>query len=135
MQENDVPQDSSVTYGGHRKLLYARGRSGDYTTVQSSGWHAEEQATCEAVREYERLAQQALAAGHANEASPLCFHMYRCRMDPMLLSQVSGIWRWRIKRHMRPAIFNRLSPKVLRRYADALDISVDELTHLPDQHP
>lgn len=133
MNADEVPQDCSVTYGGHRKLLYARSKDGEYTAVQSSGWHAEEQATCDAVREYERLAQQALRAARANQVSPLYFHMYRCRMDPALLAQVAGVWRWRVVRHMRPDVFRKLSRKTLQRYAGALDFTVEELMRLPDE--
>ncbi len=132
MDADEVPQERSSTYAGHKKLLYARTRDGGYTAVQSSGWHAEEQATCEAVHEYERLAEQALSAVRAGQASPLYFHMYRCRMDVALLSQVVGIWRWRVKRHLRPNNFNKLSPTILARYAQALDMTPDELQQLPE---
>ncbi len=135
MDTEDVPQDHSSTYAGHNKLLYARRRSGGYTAVKSSGWHAEELATCDAVHEYERLAEDALQMARAGQASPLYFHMYRCRMDPALLSQVTGIFRWRVKRHFRAEIFRKLSEATLRRYAQALDMSVDQLKQLPDDAP
>jgi hypothetical protein len=135
MDTEDVPQDHSSTYAGHNKLLYARRRSGGYTAVKSSGWHAEEMATCDAVHEYERLAEEALQMARAEQASPLYFHMYRCRMDPALLSQVTRIFRWRVKRHFRANIFRKLSEPTLHRYAQALDMSVDELKQLPGQRP
>jgi hypothetical protein len=53
--------------------------------------------------------------------------MYRSRMDLALLSQTTGIWRWRVRRHLRPAVFARLSARVLQRYADALGVTVDAL--------
>lgn len=135
MDTEDVPQDQSITYAGHNKLLYARRRSGGYTAVKSSGWHAEELATCDAVREYERLAGEALQAARAGQASPLYFHMYRCRMDPSLLSQVTHIFRWRVKRHFRSDIFRKLSGATLNRYAQALDMTPDELQQLPENTP
>lgn len=132
MDTDEVPQDHSVTYAGHSKLLYARRKDGHYTAVPSSGWHAEELATCDAVREYERLANEALQNARAGKASPICYHMYRSRMDPPLLAQVTGIWRWRVQRHLRHDVYLKLSDRVLHRYAQALDISLAELKQLPE---
>ena len=49
------------------------------------------------------------------------------RMDVALLSQATGLWRWRIRRHFRPEVFARLAPSLKRRYAEALDLSVEAL--------
>jgi hypothetical protein len=53
------------------------------------------------------------------------------RMDVPLLSQVTGFWQWRIRRHFRPDIFSRLPEKHLARYADALGMSIEQLRRLP----
>jgi hypothetical protein len=42
---DEVPQDASPTYAGHKKLLYATTADGEYCTAQSSGWEAEAFAT------------------------------------------------------------------------------------------
>ena len=60
MRADEVPQDNSSTYAGHKKLLYARDQHGTYTQVQSSGWDVEAAATQDAVALYEQLAEQAL---------------------------------------------------------------------------
>ena len=135
MRIDEVPQDASSTYAGHKKLLYAQDEAGNYTGVQSSGWEAEANATLDAVAQYQAWADQARAQVLAGEKSPLYFHMYACRMDPALLGQLTGFWRWRLKRHFRPEIFARLSDKVLLRYARAMDKTISELKTLPDQRP
>ncbi len=61
------------------------------------------------------------------ETSPLEYHMYHARMDIALLSQATGLWRWRVQRHLKPRVFARLPRSVLRRYAEALGISVETL--------
>src|SRR5690554_5356668 len=99
MRADEVPQDTSSTYGGHRKLLYAQADSGEYTGVQSTGWEVEAQATRDAIAQFEHWAAQARAQVEAGQKSPLYFHMYDCRMDLPLLSQLTGLWRWRVKRH------------------------------------
>jgi len=63
----------------------------------------------------------------SGESSPLEYHMYRARMDVELLSQTTGLWRWRVRRHLKPKAFARLPPALKRRYAEALGISVEAL--------
>lgn len=133
MRVDEVPQDKSKTYAGHKKLLYAQAGDGRYTGVQSSGWEIEEAATCDAVAEYERLAAEALEEVRAGKKSPLYYHMYNSRMEPLLLSQMSGYWRWRVRRHFSPKHFARLPDAILQRYADAMDISLAELKTFPGQ--
>jgi hypothetical protein len=53
--------------------------------------------------------------------------MYRARMDLELLSQSTGLWRWRVRRHLRPAVFARLPLALRRRYAETLGVSVEAL--------
>ncbi len=132
MDEGKVPQDRSRTYGGHKKLLYAKTDSGEYTAVTSSGWDAEEAVTVAAVEELERLAKDTWHAAKNGETSPLQYHMYARRMDIALLSQVTGLFQWRIRRHFRPQIFARLSDTILMRYGNALGIEVSLLKQLPD---
>jgi hypothetical protein len=53
--------------------------------------------------------------------------MYRARMDLALLSQATGLWRWRVRRHFRPQVFKRLPPALRQRYAEALGILPEAL--------
>lgn len=48
-------------------------------------------------------------------------------MDLGVLAAYVGMWQWRVKRHFRPKKFKTLSETVLKKYADAFGISVDEL--------
>ncbi|TMH07504.1 MAG: hypothetical protein E6H65_18345, partial [Betaproteobacteria bacterium] len=67
----------------------------------------------------------------AGLASPLEFWMYERRMDLALLSQASGFWQWRVKRHLRPDGFAKLSTQQLERYAQALGMAPAALQRLP----
>jgi len=127
MLDSEVPQEGNTTLGGHRKAMYARGADGKLHIVQSAGWEVEEIVTKQAVDDLLRLTNDARQRALAGQTSPLEYHMYRVRMDVPLLSQASGIWQWRIRRHFRPAIFARLSPALLATYADAMGITVDQL--------
>lgn len=134
MRIDEVPQDESSTYAGHKKLLYAQDRSGAYTGVQSSGWDVEANATLDAVALYQAQADQARAEVEAGQKSPLYYHMYACRMDLPLLGQLTGFWRWRIRRHFKPSVFAGLKHPVLARYATAMDKTISELKALPEPH-
>lgn len=127
MLDSEVPQEGNSTLGGHRKAMYARGADGKLHIVQSAGWEVEEIVTKQAVDDLLRLTEDARQRVLAGQTSPLEYHMYRVRMDVPLLSQASGIWQWRIRRHFRPAAFAGLSASLLATYADAMGISVEQL--------
>jgi hypothetical protein len=61
------------------------------------------------------------------EASPLLFFMEYRLMDIKILSDYSGFWKWQIKRHLKPGIFNKLSNKKLGKYAEAFNVKVEDL--------
>jgi hypothetical protein len=131
MESRAVPQDKVSTHNTTRKAIYAIGQGGAYEIVASSGWEVEAEATLQAVDELERLAVEAYEKVLAGMVAPLYFHMYNCRMDLNVLAQASGISRWRLKRHLRPEVFAKLSPKIAACYAEALGLTVAELYQLP----
>lgn len=127
MRVDEVPQDRNPSFAGGRKAMYAVDGEGHYALVPSSGWEVEQIVTRQAVEALEQAAAAARARCLCGETSPLPYHMYRRRMDLALLAQATGLWRWRIRRHFDPARFARISPALLRRYADALGIDPQAL--------
>ncbi|MET1081162.1 MAG: hypothetical protein ABWY06_24410 [Pseudomonas sp.] len=127
MKLDEVPQDHSSTYGGHSKLVYALDAGGRYQSAQSDGWEPEAYATQLAVAELQAQEQAALSDWQAGRASPLKYLMCQCRMDEPALAQISGLWRWRIRRHFQPHHYARLPRRVLARYAEALGLDVAQL--------
>ncbi len=126
MEIKDIPQDDSESYHGHLKVIYGT-RDGRYEAATSSGWQDEAYATEMAVAELDeqtRAAREAVARG---EYSPLYYHMFRFRHDETGLAMAAGVWKWQLRRHLRPEIFAKLPDKTLQKYADALQISIDEL--------
>lgn len=131
MNEKDVPQDSSSTYQGQKKLIYAVDDNGQYHGVKSTGWEVESFATQMAVDDLQEQTDDALAQAYRNEVSPLAYHMLRLRFDLSSLAQTTGFFQWQIKRHLNPKIFSTLSNKKLTIYCDVMKLSQDELTSLP----
>lgn len=117
---------------GHQRACYALGEDGRYTVVPSTGWEVEKITNAVAVDEIRATIEDARRRALRGEASALEYHMLRCQMTPAMLAANTGIWKWRVRRHLQPAVFARLSPTILSRYADALRMRPEELTQVPD---
>ena len=133
MKIDHVPQDDIVTYAGMEKAIYATDEDGHYGVVASTGWSIEEEVTRQALLELERLRDAAYHEVLQKKASPLYYYMYAKRMDIQVLSQSTGLFQWRIKRHFKPEIFAKLDDDFLVRYSDVLGLSVEELKRLPER--
>ncbi|MGY4830259.1 hypothetical protein ACVNIS_16935 [Sphaerotilaceae bacterium SBD11-9] len=131
MDVDSVPQEGNATLGGHRKAMYAKDANGRMVIAPSAGWEAEEIVTSHAVESLHQQAEQARERVKAGLSSPLEYWMYERRMDVPLLSQTSGFWQWRVKRHLRPEHFAKLSLGQLERYSGALGVTPADLQKLP----
>ncbi len=131
MKIDEVPQDQLKSFEGQRKPLYVLDDAGKYTTQLSSGWEAEEVVLEQALAEFDVAAQTALGRVDNGLASPLEYHMYRCRMDHRVLAQSSGKWLWQVRRHCRASVFARMKERSLQCYADALGMTVTDLRRWP----
>ncbi len=133
MKKEDVPQQNAKAFMGHSKMLYAEDSQGRYVGAPCSGWEAEEIVLDQAIAEFESSAADAWRRAREGTGSALEYHMYRERMDVVLLAQSTGYSRWRVRRHLRPGAFAALSAAVRARYAEALGKSAEALETLPDQ--
>ena len=118
---------------GHQRACYALDEQGRYVVVGSIGWEVEKVVNGQANDEVRAAIVTALARVRAGELSALAYHMARRQMDVAMLAGYSGISRLRIRWHLRPRVFARLPEALLRRYADALLLPVDELRRIPDR--
>ncbi len=133
MESAAVPQDNVSTLANHKKAIYATSVTGEYAIVASSGWQVEAEVTTQALQELERLAEEAYESVVVGKFAPLYFHMYNQRMDLSTLAQASGIFKWRLKRHLKPSVFAKLSQELIEGYAETLGLSVEELCRLPQR--
>jgi hypothetical protein len=131
MDEASVPQHALDYYEGRQRACYAKGRDGRYKVVFSSGWNVEAIVNRQANRDIEAQITEALTAVRSGAKSPLYFHMVERQMTVSLLAAHTGMFRWRIKRHFRPAVFAGLPPRILTKYALALGRSVAEVSSVP----
>ncbi len=130
MRDKDVPQDGNTTLNGARKVVYAVDENGKYTMVPTTGWEVEEVVTGMAVDHYARLAREALGRVKQGVSSPLEYHMYASRLNVATLAQATGLFQWRVRRHLRLPIA-KIKPKILRLYSEAMGMGVDQLSDTP----
>lgn len=132
MKKEEVPQHGGLT-AGCREVSYAVDADGRYSLELSVGWEAKNVTLRQAWEAIAEQLSEVLIEVQAGRKSSLAYHMVKNQMDVALLSQYSGIPRWRVRRHLKPAVFARLSSKLLAVYADLFRISVASLCSLPEQ--
>lgn len=131
MEKEKVPQDkSNLTKNNVKELLYATDENGNYTTTLSTGWEPKTIALSNSIDDINERIAEAKMQVETGEASPICYYMELNKMDLTILASYAGLWKWRVKRHFKPEVFAKLNDKILKKYADAFDISVDELKNI-----
>jgi hypothetical protein len=125
----EVPQERGINPKNVHEICYAVDESGNYVLRESAGWEPKNIVNDQAWEIIKAQVQDVLAQIQAGRLSPLAFHMARNQMSVGLLSSYVRFGRWRVKRHLKPHVFIRLSTAVLRRYADVFEITVEELSN------
>lgn len=135
MNINEVPQDPKDFREGDklRKLVYAVGKDGAYTGVNSAGWEVENYAMKNAWDAVEEALSETEEKVKKGELSPIAYYMQKNLMDITLLARYMGKWKWQVQRHMKPAVFRSLDPDLIEKYAKTFNISTEELKAF-DQH-
>ncbi|MCX6306866.1 MAG: hypothetical protein NT040_18015 [Bacteroidetes bacterium] len=127
MEENYNPVYKDKSYGQYRELSYSYQDGGKFE--KTVGFHDETdrlvlQQAWDLFRERIEDARQRVLAG---KASPVVYYMEKNLLDPLNLSMMAGISLWRVKWHFKPNVFKRLSAKTLQKYAEAFNITIDQL--------
>ena len=128
MKREEVPQDGNNMHEGtFKQLFYATDDNGAYVPVTSVGWEPENVAMQQAWEEIHFKVEAARKRMLAGEVSPIVYYMEKTIMDLPLLASYVNKFKWQVKRHMKPAVFRKLSDNTLRKYAAAFKISLSEL--------
>ncbi len=134
MKREDLPQDKKIIKGEDhtlRKIFYVTNNTGNYESAGSDGWEVENMATRQAWEDMQEKIEAARQRVINGEASPIEYYMYKSLMDVNILAGYIGKWRWIVKRHLKPSVFNKLKKKTLERYAAVFNITVEDLTNFP----
>ncbi len=127
MKKEAVPQDQGALGKITKEVCYATDGEGNYTTQLSEGWEVKNSALDVAWQDISERVAAAREKVMKNEASPLLYHMELKLMDIKVVAAYTGFWKWQVRRHLRPAIFQQLSDRRLQRYAEVFEVSVSDL--------
>jgi len=130
MKNEDVPQDLKHLNTFTKELIYATKSDGSYNTLLSSGWNVKYSALELVWGDIYETLRDIKEQVNKDEVSPILFLMKWRLMDIQTLSSYTGFWRWTIKRHFKPNVYKKLSDKILLRYANSFQISLEELKNI-----
>lgn len=130
MKKDEIPQDPSGLDKFTKEVCYAIDESGNYVTQLSRGWEVKADAlgiTWDDINKKVEAAKQAVLKG---ELSPIAYYIELRVMDLTIVSAYTGFWKWTIKRHLKPSVFNKLSNSTLQKYTDLFEVSIDQLKNI-----
>ena len=127
-EQNPVYKDER--YGQYRELLYNFDKDGNFK--KEVGFHGEPdrvvlQQAWDLFNDRISEAREKVLAG---KASPILYYMEKNLLNPLDLSMHSGVSLWRVRMHLKPKWFARLSEKTLKKYAEAFNISIEQLKNV-----
>ncbi|MEO5893306.1 MAG: hypothetical protein ABIQ31_23850 [Ferruginibacter sp.] len=127
MKKDEIPQDDGALNKLTKEVVYAVDNTGKYVTELSTGWQIKSTALDVAWKDIGERVAAAKQKVINKEASPLLYFMELRLMDIGIVSAYTGFWKWTIKQHMKPAVFDKLPEKKLQQYATAFNISIADL--------
>ena len=130
MKKNEIPHDLGALGKITKEVCYAVDESGKYTTELSEGWEVKATALDVAWNDVEDRIAIAKQKVLNHEASPLLFFMEMKLMDIPIVAAYTGFWKWQVKRHMKPSVFEKMSDKKLQKYAEIFETSVDNIKNM-----
>lgn len=127
MKKEDIPQDPSSLAKCTKEVCYAVDNSGKYVTELSTGWEVKATALSVAWEDIEKRVAAAKQKVLNKEISPLLYFIELRLMDIGIVAGYTGFWKWQIKRHLKPSVFQKLSNIKLQQYAEVFNVSVEDL--------
>jgi hypothetical protein len=131
MKENEVPQDEDLLKVT-REIQYALDENGNYVQIKSTGWDIKNDILKQAWEIVDDESEAARLLVLNGEKSPIYFYMKKNLLDISTLASYMGMFKFRVKRHLKPTVFAKLSEQILERYASVFEISISELKKVPD---
>ncbi|MFC2101006.1 hypothetical protein ACFLRZ_04165 [Bacteroidota bacterium] len=127
MKKQELPQDKSDLENFTREVCYIKDDNGKYQTELSIGWEVKKNALDNAWVVIEEDIANARKAVEEGKKSPIFYYMHLRLMNISILAGYSGLRKFSVKRHLKPSVFKKMKNKKLQKYADAFNISVDDL--------
>jgi hypothetical protein len=127
MKVKEVPQDGRQTFGDTTLVNYAVDEKGKIVPVQCSGWDVQVLVMDNLANMFDEWAAEAKERVRNNQSSPIEYFMFYFGFDMPTLAQQMGFSQRKVKKHMKPAVFEKLDEKILEQYAGLFQIDVTTL--------
>ncbi len=127
MKKEEIPQDDGALNKLTKEVVYAIDNTGKYTTELSTGWDVKINALDVAWKDIEERVAAAKQKVLNKEASPILYFMELRLMDIPIVAAYTGFWKWTIKQHIKPTVFDKLPERKLQQYASAFNVSIADL--------
>jgi len=138
MKQDKVPQDKeNLNEGKLAKLYYATDETGHYVKVNSVGWEPETVAMQQAWEIVGHDVEEARQKVVRGKAGPILYFMKKNIMTVPMVASYVGTIGLRVRLHMLPFFFKRLSRKTMEKYAFTFRVTLEELNdteRLKQQH-
>ncbi len=124
-----APQEEKY-YTYNREIFYHFDKEKGYTRAndyQNSSNQVIIKQSWDAADERLQEVRQRVLAGIQ---SPVAFFMEKRLLEVPMLAAYMEIGAWRVRRHLKPGVFKKLSQPTLKKYADIFGITVEQLTSL-----
>ena len=130
MEEKVNPVYKDKSFGQYRELSYSYGEGGEFE--KTVGFHGETDRLVlqQAWDLFHERIEEARMKVLSGKVSPVVYYMEKNLLDPMNLSMMAGIALWRVKWHFKPGVFKRLRENTLKKYAEAFNITVEQLKNI-----
>ena len=127
MEENSNPVYKDERHGKYREMLYYYQEDGNFE--KKVGYHGEPDRIIlqQAWDMFNDRIEEARKKVLSGKASPIVYYMEKIITDPLNLSMMAGIPIWKVKMHFKPWFFKRMSEKDQKKYAEAFNITVEQL--------
>jgi hypothetical protein len=132
MKKKDVPQDKGLMEGRFEDVCYAVDENGNYVPVLSAGWEPKNAAMRQAWEVINEQVEEARRMVLIGKYSPIYYYMEKNMMDIRLLAEYMGLPKRKVKRHMKPSVFEKLDEEILKRYAEVFNITLGNLINLKE---
>ena len=131
MKTTEVPQDdANMLQGKFKEPVYSLDSEGNYITVPSVGWGPKNEVMKEAWDNVNDKIEQSKQDVLEGRSSPIAYYIEKNIMDVGLVASYMGMWKCRVKRHLKPKHFDKLNSEILEKYASVFNISVDQLKNI-----
>jgi hypothetical protein len=128
MEENSATEKKSSKFKWFYVGQYSFEKDGRFTNHIGFDYIPEEDAlTYDAQKIVDERIEEARQKALSGKVSPIFYYMEKTWMDPITLGKFVGLSMFTVKRHFKPAKFAKLKPEILQKYANAFEISVEEL--------